>query len=360
MAVTRRHILRQLATTALVLVSLAACNKSDEAAGPETSRLTLLPLTGSYHDNELQGTRALPAGFSVYDPAGVTNIDVFLTSPVEEDKRGMFSNSTGQWTSNIDIANGQLFYIYGYMPKEACVDASVAPIPGGTVVNGAVMTLEGLSPLSTIDVCVVVGAKQGDQQRLPITEVEDLRQGHFSFIGRSAAQGNFVYLLLNHIYASLGFQFRVDATYSELRTIVLKKMQLSTTSASATTATVTLRANNGGEDPIESITWASVAGEKQITIYDDADGQTLTTSYADIHDCVFANIINGDITIVCTYDVYDKAGNLTRANCVTENKLPRMTVANRGERTTLRLTVNPTYLYVLSDADLDNPTLTIE
>ena len=31
-----------------------------------------------------------------------------------------------------------------------------------------------------------------------------------------------------------------------------------------------------------------------------------------------------------------------------------------GQRTTLFLTVNPSYLYVLSDDDLDNPTLTIE
>ncbi len=357
-----------LRTSYFVLFSclLLGCNKYLEVdtGRPDVepaAKGELIPVfaTGSYNDNLLGQTRALPPGFSIYDPAEVTNIDIFLGSNTAATQRGTFSNATGRWRSDLAVENGQVMYIYGLLPKEACVDARVAPLEG-SMTNGAVMTLEGLSPLSTTDVCVIVGVRQGDSRKLPITEIEDLRQGQFSYTGQSAAEGNYVYLLLNHIYASLGFQFRVDATYSELRTIVLKKVQLSTTSASAATATVTLKSNSEGEDPIKSVTWAKTDGNKEITIFDEPDGQTLTTSFADLNDCVFANLINGDVTMRCTYDVYDKAGNLTRGDVVSENKLPPMTIANRGERTRLRLTVNPTYLYVLSDADLDNPTLTIE
>ncbi len=318
-----------------------------------------MPLTGSYTDNFMGDTRALPVGFSIFDPQEVTNIDIFLTSPNEDGERGTFTNETGAWRSDLEMANGQMYFVYGFLPKEAATAAGVTPLEGSAA-NGVVMTITGLSPLSVTDVCVVVGVKQGDRQRLDISEVDDLRMGRFNFTGRSAQQGNFIYLLLQHIYASLGFQFRIDPTYNELRTIVLKKMWLSTTSASSTTATITLRANSSGEDPIESVSWARVPGERDVTLFDNTEGQALTTTYTDLQNCVFANLINGDVTMHCLYDVYDKAGNLTRANCVTENKLPVMTISGHGERTVLRITVNPTYLYVLSDDDLDNPSLTIE
>ena len=75
-----------------------------------------------------------------------------------------------------------------------------------------------------------------------------------------------------------------------------------------------------------------------------------------------------NLVLQCTYDVYDKNvttehldGNLVRANCVAENKLPENRVkAEVNQRTLLTITVNPTYLYVLSEPDLDNPTITIE
>lgn len=336
-----------------------ACNNRHGEEPRDSSPIYLLPLSGGYHDNELGGTRAMPAGFTVYDPAETTNIDVFMTTNTGGGKRGTFSNETGTWRSDIGVEHGEHFYVYGFLPKEAVPNASVAPLDGGYD-NGVVMTLAGLSPISTSDVCVVVGVKQGDSRRLPITDVEGLLMGQFGFTGRSSVEGNYIYMLLNHIYASIGFQIRVDANYNDLRTIKLKSMTLETEAASSSTATVTLRANNGGDDPIEGITWSSVSGTKEITLFSNPTGLELTTAFIDLNPAVFANIVNGRIVMRCTYDVYDKAGNLTRANCETENLLPAMSVSNHGERTLVRLTVNPTYLYVLSDADLDNPTLTIE
>ena len=81
----------------------------------------------------------------------------------------------------------------------------------------------------------------------------------------------------------------------------------------------------------------------------------------------FADVANS-LVLECKYDVYDKNvtnehpdGNLVRKDCVTTNKLPADNVIKSGtkQRTTLTLTVNPTYLYVLSDPDLDNPTVVI-
>jgi hypothetical protein len=36
------------------------------------------------------------------------------------------------------------------------------------------------------------------------------------------------------------------------------------------------------------------------------------------------------------------------------------TTTQRGKRYTVNLTIQPTYLYVLSDPDLDSPTVTVE
>ena len=57
--------------------------------------------------------------------------------------------------------------------------------------------------------------------------------------------------------------------------------------------------------------------------------------------------------------VYDRKGNLIRKGCEATNKIPDLE-ASRGQRVQLNLTVNPTYLYVLSDPDLDNPTVKVE
>ena len=65
-----------------------------------------------------------------------------------------------------------------------------------------------------------------------------------------------------------------------------------------------------------------------------------------------------------TYDVYDRMDNLIRKGCVAVNKIDVRSRFNqdlkRGYMYTLNLTVMPTYLYVLSDPDLDNPTVTVK
>jgi hypothetical protein len=72
-----------------------------------------------------------------------------------------------------------------------------------------------------------------------------------------------------------------------------------------------------------------------------------------------------DFTLVCQYDVYDTNGNLIRENQTAENKINvnslfTTTISlQRGTRYILYLTVNPTYLYMMSEPDLDNPTIEV-
>ena len=67
-----------------------------------------------------------------------------------------------------------------------------------------------------------------------------------------------------------------------------------------------------------------------------------------------------------TYDVYDTKGNKVRQNCKAENKIDpyilfnKLSNLDRGKKYIINLTVKPTYLYVMSDPDLDNPTVELE
>ena len=64
-------------------------------------------------------------------------------------------------------------------------------------------------------------------------------------------------------------------------------------------------------------------------------------------------------TLRCTYDVYDTQGNLVRADCSAENKIAISQTFTQGTSYTIPLTIEPTFLYQLSDWDLDNPTIVV-
>ena len=82
-----------------------------------------------------------------------------------------------------------------------------------------------------------------------------------------------------------------------------------------------------------------------------------------------ASQIANSLSLVCTYDVYaidalnnNKIGTRVRENCVAVNSLtsvPSLASMRRGKKTSLTLTVEPTYLYQLSEDELDNPSIRI-
>jgi hypothetical protein len=150
---------------------------------------------------------------------------------------------------------------------------------------------------------------------------------------------------------------KVDATYAELRTIKLKSMTLSTNQSSVDAA-ITLTHNTTGAMPITNVSYTSTGSDSEVVIFSDDDGLALSPVTPKVIDGCFAPTLYGNLTLTTSYDVYDRYGNLVRANCTATNKLPILE-ATRGQRLQLNLTVSPTYLYVLSDPDLDNPTIKI-
>ena len=165
---------------------------------------------------------------------------------------------------------------------------------------------------------------------------------------------------MDHLYASVQFSMKIDEEYASLRTIKLKTMTLSTNIGSVD-ATISLTRNDIGSSPITDITYSLSGTNGAAEIFSSEEGTALDKLTPLAINACFTPLptLSENLKLVSTYDVYDSKGNLIRQNCTATNQLPDLG-AVRGQRVQVNMTVSPTYLYVLSDPDLDNPTITID
>ena len=378
----KRHTCIWLLLIALVF---AACNSDNEGeTGQQKTTLQMLSCQKGFTPVEETVTRSLPTGFTETSPSNGEYIMLFLATKTENYttyKSGTFTyNQTEKkWhtTNKVEIEATTNCRIYGYMPTTnsgsiAPLSGSIAPL-NGSYENGAVMTFSSLPPITTSDPCVITGIKQVDFDSPNATfvpkDADDVKEGCFDYTIRASLQGNFLYVLLDHLYASLDFKFKVNEEYAKLRTIKLKKVELKCTQAATVSATVTLRANNEGASPIENTEWThSGSGTDYVEIFTSTTdtGEELNTDYpvTSVASAQFAPIYSEgqSMTLRCTYNVYTADGSKTpiSINRVAENRITQVVGMTRGQKRTITVTVNPTYLYVLADPDLDNPTISID
>ena len=350
----------------LTAVVLVACSDDSGIIEEETDMLQLVPYTSAMVDFTPSTTRAvaLPDGYTAY--FGPNSIGVYTTTASDApDKVRTFSYVNSAWNSQVSVTNTMQYYIYGYMPVNENIHWSISKLTGSTnYADGAKLTFSNLPPVLAGDFSVITGIQQVSSANPE--ESVSLTAGNFSYTGM-ASGSNFVCLMLDHLYSCVRFNFKVDDTYSQLRTIKLTKVELKSENQLTYPLVVTFEAGKNC-DPSWSAaeSYASDYAEllnaevgKELLLPSVSDTDESHVVVVDGYFAPFDEIAN-DLVLKCTYDVYDKEGNKTRANCVAENKLPAdQIVAGLNQRTTLTLTVNPTYLYVLSDPDLDNPTVVI-
>ena len=335
------------------------------------------------------------------------SIDVFFTSDGSDPLHGTFSykTSTINWRLSMDIEEADDYYIYGYIPKEV---ANSATITGNSSYSeGAVLTIQGIKTVTHSDVSVIVGAKDGSDENTATSSISpyaNLTTGDFKVHARQAQLNpdgtttssgtNYIYLLFDHLYSALAFNFTIDATYNELRTIKVRKLELigyedthETTNIPAKyNVVVKLKSNGRGTSPIESVTFSpdNTSGDLAFEPIYEATGAGLeltTVKPANFMGC-FVPGQNTYFKLRTTYDVYDKnqqivngvpvvdsngepVYNLIRRGCEAENVINLSSMFStagslRGQMFKITIKVVPTYLYVLSEPDMDNPTLTID
>ena len=292
-------------------------------------------------------------------------------------KYGTYTYNGSTWapTNYIQVPAPGPYYLYGVYTPNA---ATCAITPSTDYETGAVLTISDLPSLvkDGEDPCVVVGV-QG------VTDPNTtwgVTEGSFGYTGKKENNKDNVHLLLDHLYASLSFSFTIDEEYAKLRTIKLKKLEIATptTTYDKVKLTVTVTGNNTGTSPIASVAVETVegSGTPAITtavLFESSEGHDISSPFPTSESlpgacfAVFASSSADRITklkLKSTYDVYDRKGNKIvenreSVNALDVNALFGSTTPDRGIRQPVKLKVNPTYLYILSDPDLDNPTITI-
>ena len=350
MSINKKYIGILLIAIAMLL---SACSSDDagvqtDTAGNESAGrvVQLVSYASPFTDQELSH-RAAPAGFTAYTPNKTTNMGVYmLLEGAPEEKRITYNTSTDKWNAYFEVEKNKTFTVYGYMPKTGEMNSTLTSITD----NGATLNITGIKPVTTDDICIITGVKDTD---------DGLKEGQFSWSTPIEEVETYkISLLMDHLYAAALFRLKVDAEYAQLRTIKLKTMTLSTDNGSVN-ATITLTHNDTGASPISGVVFAPSGSSEDFLVFNSDAGTALDKDTpVDINTC-FAPTLSNNLTMVTTYDVYDRNGKLIRQNCTATNKLPNLD-ATRGQKVQVNMTVNPTYLYVLSDPDLDNPTITID
>ena len=346
-----------------IAMLLNACS-SDDSGAPQTVStgnepvgkvVQLVSYASSFTEKELSHrAAAVPAGFSAFTPDKTTSMGIYMllsenpatdwASP--EEKKIIYTN---MWHAYFDVQPEKDYTVYGYMPKIGDMSSSLVKSPANA--DAATLTITGIKPVTTDDICIITGVKDTD---------EGLTEGQFSWswpIPSSEEENYKIYILMDHLYAAAQFRLRISSDYALLRTIKLKTMTLSTDKGSVNAA-ITLEHNDTGASPITGITYTPSGTSSTTEIYNSDEGTALDKITPLSINACFAPGLSNNLTLVSTYDVYDSKGNLIRQNCTTTNKLPDLE-ASRGQRVQVNMLVNPTYLYILSDPDLDNPTITI-
>jgi hypothetical protein len=341
-----------------------------------------------YEDVTPSTRTTLPEGYEEYNYSTAlvpfTQIQGYMTIPADieigtDEKRFLpclfsYSATEDNWTSRIALED-QTYYFYGFMPREdiggsvsiaAYGDDPTTPAVEGDYKDGAVLTFDHLNAVTSKDLCIVVGMK-GYKTTPPIADMSD-RLGCFDYDPRTDAEPNaaYLYLLVDHIYSGLEFQMKVNSKYDELRTIKIKSIKLMADNGENSVETiktkVTVQAGSATPMSVETVgSYQRGSGNGNAAVLyesDNSEGKALTTEYQSFLACLWPNV-NHKFVLETKYDVYDKKGNRVREDQTARNAITLQHSIPVGTKYIVNIEVTPTFLYVLSDADLDNPTFKV-
>ena len=295
------------------------------------------------------------------DVSGSMSVQLFLddgkTTPIPSDAV-TFPGSV----SSLKVKPGADYQVFGFLPSNANALSNGTNGASSVTVNSqtktATLTIDNLAPLSTADVCVVIGVKG------KLAPNEKVVAGSFKYHAPENTEEGFgVSLLVDHLFAAMAFSYKVDATYDAIRTIKLKKVVMKSTSAKKVKAEITLQMNDGGTNPITNVVFTpSEAAQKEIVLYQSED--EAGTALQVLTPLEFMGFYGADLgstlSIESTYDIYDKDdkdgkdGNLIEKDRKAVNNLATvLSEITRGKKVNVNIKVIPTYLYVLSDTDAE-------
>ena len=298
----------------VALMTLVSCHKEELFYGPRNVQIR------AYMQQHVQQTRA-------YVPLD-SSYEAFTAGAIVEmgDKH---THTTMKWDgtalqSNMQLEEGN-YWLYAYMPwnENVTLYRQQLSIPG---INGF-----------------------GNQDFL-VAKAEQV------VVDNTDAQVN-VSIYMDHLMAKVTPRFYLDEKYAEIRSIEIVKVEMLLPQASTYTAHVAYLPTSG----TYSVSWSEQWGKTDAAIVFDASSapQLLPTTRAEAvamgGGYVCPSQQTGDLSLAVTYNVYDTKGELTRANARAENSIIRLgNTLEAGKNYNLYIKVVPSYLYVLSDNDMES------
>ena len=356
----------------LAAVVLVSCQQ-DEL---DKNLVTLYPVVERNIETTVQ-TRAL-AGYSEYNTgANRQTIYAYAANGTDETVTGYFSPSTaaaGGWRSTLKAEANKSYYVYTHtaLPGAPSINFNFSIQNNEDVAS---LSFSGLNVISNTDPLVGTASAGAFIAAGATNQYPELTEGSYSIGTVQNPQNNQstkVFLALKHLYAKATLRFKVDATYNELRTIKVKQVTVSTTAGGTLPGTHRYNFKNG-ELKTDENTQVSTATQSTVDIlrgasstvtFDDEEKTAVTLQADDYHEFGWLTFLpatylggNPNLSITVTYDVYDKSDPavLLRENqtATNSNILRNMTSGGvAGYNYQINVTVNPTYLIVLSDTDV--------
>ena len=284
--------------------------------------------------------------------SGMGDIHVFL-----QDDYGTYEGAfkyhnetaTHYWRAqNLKVKPGtHNFWLYGYMPAIEGIS--------GQVLGERRLKLSGIQPISSQDICIVTGVRVHETSALPL-------RGTFEFEYKNSDYNDVTVLnlLLEHMLGHVDFKFKIGSRYSQLRKIKVKSLTIKTTSKSSISATINLPANT---EDVVTISYSAEGTDQTYTttLLNTTTPVELTTTGVSMGSGINVAVGTGlseNFILESQYEVYDLKNNLLSTRKASNNLSGALPVM--GQKKEVVLTVEPTYLYQLSDDDLNNPEVTIQ
>lgn len=323
---------------------------------------------GCESQTEVQvGTRAAADGYTPFGGAAYDGVQLgviaWLTGTQDYDQgfatySYSYSNGSGNWTSNVYLAK-QKYNVYGYMPHNGEANSIQPDLGSETALSTFAMKWTGQPTFATMPVMASVGAAKSNGSSSSVAD------GSFEVDVDQVGQEEKINFRMNHLLAKLNLQFYLPKPYADKRQIKVTRVTLSGGQGVADRYDITCSyaANGALTTTYMPMPGASASGNTYP--YENADGLLLTTdkqlfgTYYFVPDAV--NSSSNLMTLTVTYNVYDKKDNLTREHQTATNaKIALHKVNNVAQATqvaheyTANVKVVPSYLYVLSDGDMQN------
>lgn len=322
---------------------------------------------GCESQTEVQvGTRAAADGYTEFGGADYNGVQLGVIAwqkNTQKYDQGFatysYSNGAGKWTSNVYLAK-QTYNVYGYMPHNGEANSILPDLGSGTAPSTFAMKWTGQPTFATKPVLASVGSAKSNGSSSSVAD------GTFEVDVDQVGQEEKINFRMNHLLAKLNLQFYLPEPYADKRQIRVTQVTLSGGQGVADRYDITCSYDAYGA---LTTTYAPMLGAStsgNTYPYKDPAGLRLTTgkqlfgTYYFVPDAV--NRSSNLMTLTVTYNVYDQKGNLTREHQTATNaRIALHKVNNVAQATqvahayTVSVQVVPSYLYVLSDGDMQNP-----